>query len=362
MKERKIIHVDMDAFYASIEQRNNPTLKGKPVIVGGTPENRGVVAACSYEARKFGIHSAMSSARALKLCPHAVFLRPDFDSYCAVSDRIMEIFRDYTDLVEPLSLDEAYLDVTENKKGIPWATAAAREIKQRILDETLLTASAGVSYNKFLAKVASDFNKPNGMTVITPERAGEFIEQLPVRKFYGIGKATEQRLKDLGILFGRDLRDLALADMMRIFGSSGEFYYYIARGIDERTVNPDRVRKSLGKETTLKRDIDDMGEITGVLRSLAAEVMECLQSDGIKARTLTLKVKYHDFQSITRSVTLGEPITEAAIIEHHYERLLKLTEAGKKKIRLLGLSMSNFEENEMREEGCHQLLLPFGGE
>ena len=289
-KIRKIIHIDMDAFYASIEQRDNPKLKGKPVIVGGAPDKRGVVAACSYEARKFGIHSAMSSSRAHKVCPEAIFIRPRFDVYRAVSAQIREIFLEYTDLVEPLSLDEAFLDVTENKKGMSSATLIAQEIKKKIYGKTNLTASAGVSFNKFLSKVASDIDKPNGLTVITPEEADEFIDKLPIRKFFGIGEVTEKKMLDMGIKTGSDLKKIDKSRLIELFGKVGDHYYDIVHGEDSRPVNPHRIRKSIGKETTLNEDIDNIEQMIEILNQLALEVEELLKKHDIKGKTFTLKV------------------------------------------------------------------------
>ena len=263
--QRKIIHIDMDAFFAAVEQRDNPELRGKPVIVGGDPGGRGVVATCSYEARRFGIHSAMSCARAYRLCPQARFVPPRFEAYRTVSLQIREIFHQYTDLVEPLSLDEAFLDVTDNKPAIQSATWVAQEILQKIKQVTGLTASAGVSYNKFLAKIASDMHKPDGLTVVTPEQAKAFIEVLPVRRFHGVGRVTEKRMQTLGILTGADLKKRPQQELDKNFGKAGQYYYQIARGIDLRPVLPNRVRKSIGKETTLSEDIADRGQIMTIL-------------------------------------------------------------------------------------------------
>jgi DNA polymerase-4 len=346
----------MDAFYASVEQRDNSGLKGKPVIVGGNPKSRGVVAACSYEARKFGIHSAMPCATAYKKCPSAVFIRPRFDVYKSVSKQIQEIFFKYTDLVEPLSLDEAFLDVTGNK--IRSATHIAQKIRREIFEKTNgLTASAGVSFNKFLAKIASDCNKPNGITVITPEIAPGFIDQLPVRKFFGVGKVTEKRMHNLGVITGADLKKFSLETLVQHFGKAGRYYYHIARGRDDRPVQPDRVRKSYGKETTLENDIDEIDQMLSILEDLARKVVYGLRRENRKGFTLTLKVKYHDFQIITRSVTLTEPIIDTELVMDHVKNLLAKTDAGKVKVRLLGISVSNFlDEN----AGCWvQLPLPF---
>lgn len=343
-KIRKIIHVDMDAFYASVEQRDSPHLKGKPVIVGGDPNSRGVVAACSYEARKYRIHSAMASSVAYRLCPHAVFVRPRFDVYRKVSQQIRQIFHEYTDLVEPLSLDEAYLDVTENKKGMAYAADIAREILRRILEETRLTASAGVSFNKFLAKVASDYRKPHGLTVITPKLADPFIDRLPVRKFHGVGKVTEKKMLGLGIKTGADLKKRSREELVEKFGKVGHYYYDIAHALDERPVNPSRERKSLGQERTFSRDIDDKEEMMAVLSKLAGSIETYLKKYHLSGRTITLKIKYFDFISITRSFTPGEEIREAGVIMKYIGPLLDKTEAGQKKVRLLGISISNFIE------------------
>jgi len=349
----------MDAFYASVEQRDQPELKKKPVIVGGDPQSRGVVAACSYEARKFGIHSAMPCATAYKLCPHAKFIRPRFDAYKAVSFQIREIFHEYTDLVEPLSLDEAFMDVTENKKQMPSATHIAQEIRKQIYEKTRgLTASAGVSFNKFLAKVASDVNKPNGITVITPDQADEFIDQLPVRNFFGVGKVTEEKMVRLGIKTGADLKKFNRNELTRIFGKAGNYFYDIAQGIDERPVEPDRIRKSIGKETTLSEDINDVELMIQILEDLAVRVADLLKRDNRQGMTVTLKIKYFDFQSITRSVTLPEPITDANVMMTQIKSLLKNTDAGRKKVRLLGVSISNFID-ETSNGKFKQLPLPF---
>jgi DNA polymerase-4 len=360
---RKIIHIDMDAFYASVEQRDRPGLKGKPVIVGGDPQSRGVVAACSYEARKFGIHSAMASSTAYRLCPDAVFIRPRFDMYRAVSEQIREIFCEYTDLVEPLSLDEAFLDVTENYLGMPSATLIAREIKKKIYERTgKLTASAGVSFNKFIAKVASDMNKPDGITVITPGMADEFIDRLPIRKFFGVGKVTEEKMLSFGIKTGADLKKFNKEKLIQLFGKSGSYFFNIAHGYDERPVEPNRIRKSIGKETTLLEDIDDTGQMSEILENIAVRLENSLNKRDAKGRTITLKMKYFDFQSITRSVTIDEPADSAAVIMKYVRPLLSKTEAGEKKVRLLGISISNFDDQETNSgKVCkyRQLPLPF---
>lgn len=358
MQQRKIIHVDMDAFYAAVEQRDDPGLRGKPVIVGGDPGSRGVVATCSYEARRFGIHSAMSSAKAYRLCPEAIFVRPRFDAYRQVSLQIRELFHEYTDLVEPLSLDEAFLDVTENRKGILYGSRVAREILQEIQNRTRLTASAGVSYNKFLAKIASDVNKPAGLTVVTPEQAQGFIAALPIRRFHGVGRVTEKRMLAQGIASGADLRRCSLEDLQRLFGKAGEYFYNIARGIDPRPVVPNRIRKSLGKETTLDEDCSDKGEMMLILGRLAERVASLLQARDTSGLTLTLKVKYADFESVTRSQTRAEPIDDAETMLTMAATLLDRTEAGPRPVRLLGLTVSSLT-TDIPFDDSGQLELPF---
>ena len=358
VRQRKIVHVDMDAFYAAVEQRDNPQLRGKPVIVGGDPGSRGVVATCSYEARQFGIHSAMSSVRAYRLCPHAFFVRPRFEAYRKVSMQIRELFQEYTDLVEPLSLDEAFLDVTENKPGIEFATQVAREILSEIRKRTALTASAGVSYNKFLAKVASDVNKPAGLTVVTPEQAEAFIAELPIRRFHGVGRVTEKRMLANGIASGADLRQRSEEELQRLFGSSGPYFYNIVRGIDNREVMPNRLRKSVGKETTLDEDCVDKGEMMIILDKVAKQVSELLISLNTSGLTLTLKVRYDDFQSVTRSHTQTEPIDDAGIMLDLADTLLGKTEAGPRPVRLLGLTVSNLTTDILLNESV-QMELPF---
>ncbi len=345
-KTRKIIHIDMDAFYASVEQRDDPSLRGKPVIVGGTPAQRGVVAACSYEARKFGIRSAMPSATALRLCPQAILKAPRFSAYEHVSRQINRIFRQYTALVEPLSLDEAYLDVTENNKKETSATRIAVEIKKRIFERTSLTASAGVSYNKFLAKTASGYKKPDGLTVITPEKAQEFIDRLDISSFYGVGPATEKKMRQLGINSGSDLRQKKRIFLQEHFGKSGDFFYFLSRGIDERPVEPGQERKSYGRENTFPSDIRDRGEIVRQLKLISDELSDWQLANRISARTVTLKVKYHDFVSITRSCTPGFPVSGKDAVYEQVLKLLKKTQAGIKPIRLLGISLSGLNENQ----------------
>ena len=356
---RKIIHIDMDAFYASVEQRDRPEFRGKPVIVGGDPQARGVVAACSYEARQFGIHSAMASSTAYRLCPDAVFIRPRFDVYRSVSAQIREIFCEYTDLVEPLSLDEAFLDVTDNRKGILSATLIARDIKKQIYDRTgKLTASAGVSFNKFIAKVASDFNKPDGITVIPPDMAVEFIGNLPVRKFFGVGKVTEEKMLNLGIRTGADLKKYKREQLIQLFGKSGGYFFDIAHGLDERPVEPNRIRKSIGQETTLLEDIDDRDKMLEILEDIVLDLENDLNEADRKGRTITLKIKYSDFQQVTRSVTMDQPIDSASIMMQQVSQLISKTEAGERKVRLLGISISNFEDMDTCTGPSRQLLLP----
>ncbi len=357
---RKIIHIDMDAFYASVEQRDSPELRGKPVIVGGDPQERGVVAACSYEARTFGIHSAMPGKTAFKRCPQAIFIRPNFEKYREVSARIREIFHAYSELVEPLSLDEAFLDVTENKKGILSATEVAQQIRHDILQQTDLTASAGVSFNKFLAKIASDVNKPNGIKVVTPAEAANFIDALPICKFFGVGKVTEEKMNRIGIKTGADLKQYDKQILIEIFGKAGGHFYDIAHAQDNRPVIPERERKSLGKETTLHTDIDDVSQMLEILRRIALQLESLIIAKKIAGKTLTLKVKYADFQSVTRSITLAEPIKAAKSIMQQTHRLLNETEAGEKKVRLLGLTVSNFEDQTGKYPRYRQLPLPFG--
>lgn len=361
-RTRKIIHIDMDAFFASVEQRDSPELKGKPVIVGGEPDSRGVVAACSYEARRYGIHSAMSSSRAYKLCPSAVFMRPRFEAYKAVSKQIREIFEEYTDIIEPLSLDEAFLDVTENKLAMESATEIAKEIREKILLKTGLTASAGVSFNKFLAKVASDYHKPDGMTVIPPEKAARFIDKLPVGKFFGVGKVTEKKMHSLGIRRGGDLKRYSLEKLTKLFGKSGNYFYKIAHGEDDRPVVSKWVRKSIGKETTLAEDTNNFDVILEILSGIAEKIAHLLKRSGRYGKTVTLKVKYFDFVQVTRSVTVYEPPVESRDIMHYVKELLKNTEAGEKKVRLLGVSISRFSDEPkvaVRSTDSLQLFFPF---
>lgn len=339
---RKIIHIDMDAFYASVEQRDNPELRGKPVAVG-YPEARGVVAAASYEARKFGVHSAMPSVTAKRKCPELIFVPHRFDVYRAVSRQIHAIFAEYTPLIEPLSLDEAYLDVTENLKGMQFATEIAEQIRARIRAETQLTASAGVSYNKFLAKIASDQRKPDGLFVITPKHGPDFVEALPVKKFHGVGPATAEKMKRLGIETGADLRSRDLAFLQQHFGKSGPYFYWIARGIDEREVKPDRIRKSIGAEDTFREDVHDLEAARAGLKPLIDKVWNYCEASGIRGKTVTLKVKWADFTQITRSKTIVAPIASAAEMGEIVELLLSPIFPAAKGIRLLGVTLSSLD-------------------
>lgn len=338
---RKIIHVDMDAFFAAVEQRDRPELRGKPVIVGGRPGGRGVVSTCSYEARKYGVHSAMPTNEAYRLCPHGIFVRGRHEVYKQVSETIREIFHEYTDLVEPLSLDEAYLDVTENHKGNPSATLIAKEIRARIFEQTRLTASAGVAHNKFLAKVASDYNKPDGLTVIPPHKAEAFLEQLPIKKFFGVGRATQKKMYALGIKTGADLKKWSELDLAKTFGKSGRYYYKIVRGIDHRPVKPHRTRKSYGKERTFSEDVADLDWVRNFLEELSRQISEGMQKIPTAGKTITLKVRYKNFDTITRSCSLAHYTNKAEEIAAVARQLLEQTEAGSRKIRLLGISVSN---------------------
>lgn len=350
MATRKIIHIDMDAFFASVEQRDFPELRGKPVIVGGQPNSRGVVAACSYEARQFGIHSAMPSSRAGRLCPDAVFVQPRFEAYRDCSQQLHRIFKNYTGLIEPLSLDEAYLDVTDCVQHSGSATLIAKAIKQQIKDELNLVASAGVSYNKFLAKIASDMDKPDGLYVIRPEQAEAFINTLPIRKFFGVGKVTEQKMQRLGIHTGADLRTWSEAELSKNFGKSGSYYYRIARGVDDRAVKSNRVRKSIGKETTFSSDLTDINEIRSRLIAIAEKISTLSAARKLIAKTLTLKVKYQDFTLITRSHSDIKLFASASDIQQALDGLIEKTELGKRPCRLLGLSLSNFDGQSAEKE------------
>ncbi|MCO6180838.1 DNA polymerase IV [Ciceribacter sp. RN22] len=355
-RPRKIVHIDMDAFYASVEQRDNPELKGLPVAVG-SPAARGVVAAASYEARKFGVHSAMPSVTARRKCPDLIFVPPRFDVYKAVSSQIRAIFAEYTALIEPLSLDEAYLDVTENLKGMEIATEIAAEIRARIKVATGLNASAGISYNKFLAKMASDLNKPNGQAVITPRNGPGFVERLPIKKFHGVGPATAEKMHRLGIETGADLKAQTLAFLVQHFGKSGPYFYGIARGIDNREVRPDRVRKSVGAEDTFAEDIHSFELAREGLRPLIEKVWGYCEANEIGAKTVTLKVKFADFSQITRSRTFPQALPAIADLEDVVGILLAPVFPPKKGIRLLGVTLSSLEQRALSTEPQLQLAL-----
>jgi DNA polymerase-4 len=346
-RQRKIIHVDMDAFFASVEQLKNPALRGKPVLVGGSPDGRGVVAAASYEARRYGVRSAMSSAKALQRCPHAIFVRSDFDSYKYYSDQIKAIFFEYTELVESLSLDEAYLDVSACEQHSGSATLIAEEIRHKIFQKTGLTASAGISYNKFLAKMASDLNKPNGMATILPEEAHQYLEGWEIAKFHGVGKAMAQKMNRLGIFTGRDLKEWTLPDLVRHFGKAGPHFFNIVRGIDHRLVEPWRERKSIGKEHTFNDDIFDWTVLQPWVHEMATKVAAKAQELDLKARTIGVKARYPDFETITRSKSIDyftnnkEEILAIAVdllTQHvHFSRGL----------RLIGLNIHNFDRDQL---------------
>ncbi len=346
----------MDAFFASIEQKDTPAFQGKPLIVGGRPETRGVVAACSYEARRFGVHSAMPCSQAIRLCPHAIFTKPRMDRYREISTQLMAIFRRFTPLVEPLSLDEAFLDVTTNNQNHPSATILAQKIRSEIFEELHLTASAGVSFNKFLAKVASDYKKPNGLTTIPPDKAVDFLSVLPIRRFFGVGKVTEKKMLRLGIKTGHDLRRMDKDTLICHFGKTGLFLYDIVRGIDNRPVEPTRERKSIGSETTLCCDTNDKNEIHTILSHLAEQIEYSLKKKQTGGYTLTLKVRYQDFTTITRSQTVQAPIYSSAGILSLVPGLLATTRVGAAKVRLLGLSISKLTGNKRIPR---QLVLPF---
>jgi DNA polymerase IV len=354
---RKIIHIDMDAFFASVEQRDNPELRGKPVAVGGS-RARGVVAAASYEARRYGVHSALASKIAAQRCPQLIFVKPRFDVYSAVSRQIREIFHAYTDLVEPLSLDEAYLDVTENKIGMPSATIIANEIRARIQEETGLTASAGVSFNKFLAKIASDMNKPNGFTLITPDKAEELVAGLLIEKFHGIGKVTAAKMQSMGILTGADLRERSEEELVRHFGKTGRYYYRIARAWDDREVQPHRIRKSIGSERTFEVDLSEEEVMLEELERLAKEVAHDMERLQASAKTITVKIKYFDFNQNTRSKTFLSEFRSADAIFTIARDLLRSPQLPQYPVRLLGIAASSLVYQHDKQEG-YQLTLEF---
>lgn len=353
---RKIIHIDMDAFYASVEQNDNPELKGKPIAVGGN-ETRGVVSAASYEARKFGVRSAISGALAKKLCPELIFVKPRFDRYSEISKKIRSIFKEYTDLVEPLSLDEAYLDVTKNKKGNPSATLIAQEIRARIFEETGLTASAGISVNKFVAKIASDYNKPNGQKTVNPDEVESFLEKLDIKKFYGIGKVTALKMYNHSIFTGKDLKNKTKEYLEENFGKSGVFYYNIVRGIHNSEVKPNRISKSVAAEHTFYENLTSEIFMETKLEKIAAELEKRLKKYNISGKTITLKIKYSDFTLQTRSKTLPYFVSDKGLLSETAKELL-YQEKMKESVRLLGISLSNLN-TEVKKTVVVQLKFEF---
>ncbi|MFN8257992.1 MAG: DNA polymerase IV [Bacteroidales bacterium] len=354
---RKIIHIDMDAFFASVEQRDNPEYRAKPIAVGGSGE-RSVVAAASYEARKYGVFSAMPSKTAKKKCPFLIFVYPRFEVYKEVSNQIRQIFFEYTDLVEPLSLDEAFLDVTSNKIGMPSATLIAKEIKERIYKETGLTASAGISINKFLAKIASDYRKPNGIFLIKPEEAESFVEKLPVEKFFGVGRVTTEKMKRMGIYSGLDLKRYSEYELIRLFGKTGSFYFHIARAVDNRKVEPYRVQKSLGAENTFDRDLDNRDEMTDELKNIAEVLFQRMNHSGTFGKTVTIKIKFNDFKQITRSKTFYFEINTFEILWKTTLEIFNTIDLQNQKVRLLGISLSGLTTEEKTGEPL-QLTIDF---
>jgi DNA polymerase-4 len=356
---RKIIHVDMDAFYASVEQRDHPEYRGKPIVVGGTPEQRGAVAAASYEARKFGIRSALPARIARQRCPHVIFVRPRFEVYREVSHQVRDIFARYTNVIEPLSLDEAYLDVTENLVGEPSAIAIAQAIRRDIYQETQLTASAGVSINKFLAKIASGMNKPDGMYVIRPEQAVAFVETLPIDKFHGIGRVTANKMHELGIATGADLKRWSETDLIKQFGKVGRFYYRVARGQDDRPVNPNRIRKSIGAEKSYSPDLETLPEMEDALTNIAQRVGQRVQAQQRGGYTLTLKIKYSNYHQVTRSHTFPQPLKDPDTLLSLGLAMLHDYVDSHQKVRLLGLTVSNLEPLPSQVEFV-QLVLDLG--
>ncbi|MDR1499754.1 MAG: DNA polymerase IV [Tannerellaceae bacterium] len=354
---RKIIHVDMDAFYASIEQRDFPEYRNRPLAVGHS-EARGVVAAASYEARRYGVRSAMPAKTALRKCPHIIFVPPRFEAYKEVSGQIMDIFLEYTSIVEPLSLDEAFLDVTANLKDIPSATLIAREIKERIREKTGLTASAGVSYNKFLAKIASDYRKPDGLFVIRPEDAERFVESLEIERFFGVGKVTAKKMHLLGIHNGRDLKNFGEERLVYYFGKVGHAYHENAHAVDSREVNPNRIRKSVGAENTFEADLEASVKMTLELYQIARRVWERIEEDKFYGRTVTLKIKYMDFEIMTRCKTLGSPITTFRTFWDTSKEMLAHVDTSEKKVRLMGLTISHNDDAQLPPGGI-QLKIKF---
>ncbi len=355
--DRHILHIDMDAFFASVEQMDNPKYAGRPLIVGGNPKGRGVVAACSYEARKYGIHSAMSAAKAVRCCPHALFVKPRKDRYREVSHQIMDIFQENAPVIEPLSLDEAFLDISDNHSNIDDAAKTAERIRGQVFHEVGLTCSAGISHNKFLAKTASDINKPDGLTIIRREEADAFLAELAIGRFYGVGKVTEKKMHALGVRKGADLFRFSRKELGRFFGKAGIFFYDIVRGIDDRPVQVSRGRKSIGTETTLHTDVLDLAEIDKILVNLSEKVGRSLQKKDCGGTTVTLKVRYHDFTTVTRSHTSATPLYNAEEIMQYIPALLVSTDAGKTEIRLLGITVSNLSHTS--QSPPLQLQLPF---
>ncbi|OOV19626.1 DNA polymerase IV [Flavobacterium sp. LM4] len=353
---RKIIHIDMDAFYASVEQMDDPALRGKPIAVGGS-ENRGVVSAASYEARKFGVRSAISGVLAKKYCPEIIFVRPRFDRYKEISSKIHKIFHEYTDMVEPLSLDEAYLDVTQNKKGNPSASLLAQEIRLRILNEVGITASAGISINKFVAKIASDYNKPNGQKTVNPDEVIPFLEELPIRKFYGVGKVTTEKMYQLGIFTGLDLKSKSLEFLEKHFGKSGKFYFHVVRGIHNSEVKPSRNTKSVASEHTFDVNLTSEIFMLEQLEKIAVSLEKRLKRHNVSGKTVTLKIKYSDFTQQTRSKTLPYFISDKSLILETVEELL-YQERMKDSVRLLGISLSNLN-TEQKKSVVVQLKFAF---
>jgi DNA polymerase-4 len=356
LPHRKIIHIDMDAFYASVEQMDNPELRGKPIAVGGA-ENRGVVSAASYEARKFGVRSAISGVLAKKNCPELIFVRPRFDRYNEISKKIHKIFHEYTDLVEPLSLDEAYLDVTKNKKGNPSASLLAQEIRARIFNEVGLTASAGISVNKFVAKIASDYNKPNGQKTVNPDEVISFLEQLPIQKFYGVGKVTAEKMFQLGIFTGLDLKTKPVEFLEKHFGKAGGFYYNVVRGIHNSEVKSNRITKSVAAEHTFDINLSSEIFMLEKLEKIAQELERRLKKHQISGKTITLKIKYSDFTQQTRSKTMPYFISDKALIFETVKELL-YQEKMKDSVRLLGISLSNLN-TEIKKTVVVQLKFDF---
>jgi DNA polymerase-4 len=356
ISNRKIIHIDMDAFYASVEQMDNPALRGKPIAVGGS-ENRGVVSAASYEARKFGVRSAISGVLAQKYCPELIFVAPRFDRYKEISRQIHKIFQDYTDLIEPLSLDEAYLDVTNNKKGNPSASLLAQEIRMRIFNEVGLTASAGISVNKFVAKIASDYNKPNGQKTVNPDEIISFLEQLSIGKFYGVGKVTTEKMYQLGIFTGVDLKNKSLEFLEKHFGKSGSFYYNVVRGIHNSEVKSNRITKSVAAEHTFDVNLTSEIFMSEQLEKIATTLERRLKKHRISGKTVTLKIKYSDFTQQTRSKTLPYFISDKGLIFETVKELL-YQERMKDSVRLLGIALGNLN-TEIKKAVVVQLKFDF---